>query len=294
MKPNISAFVISYNGEVTIRACLKSLSFADEIILIDKSSQDGTILRATGLCDRIEVVPWSPTVEETRQQALDLCRFDWVAFLDDDEILNSEAADKLQNIAAQGEPSICAVPRKEYILGHHSPDAYYWPNWQVRFFHRSLMSFSGRVHEGHRIRGEVFKLPVETGARIEHLSHRDVATWIEKTNRYTSQADRVQFSDGSEGLVDFAREAIERRSPKSSGPGDRSYESAVGVLMAVYEIVDALKTWEMQHGKVGSFQELADRLESTAPAKPRATKLTRTKSRNPSNVQRCLALIGRG
>lgn len=295
-RQKISAFVISYNGEPTIRACLRSLSFADEIILVDKSSTDGTVEAAMTLCDRIVVISWSPVVEETRQFALDMCQHDWVVFLDDDEILNIEAIEQLERITAAGEPLICGLPRKEYIIGRHIPTAYYWPNWQIRLFHRKVMSFSGTVHAGFVTEGKLINIPLETGARIEHFSHSDVSSWIEKTNRYTSQVDRNKSSKGSEKLIDFSHEAINRYAPKSDGCGGRGYESAIGVLRAVYEIIDALKEWERQQASVPSFRELASRLEAQHLVTHRRTRITHegelVEPRNVSMFRKVLLFFG--
>lgn len=274
LRHKISAFAISYNSEMTIRACLKSLSFADELILVDKCSSDSTIEKASGLCDRIVVTPFSPTVEETRQQALDMCQFDWIVFLDADEMFNAEAIKELKAIISADEPLICSLPRKDYVIGRHSSLAFYWPSWQIRCFHKSVLSFSGTVHDGFLTRGKVVYLPVETGSRIEHLSHADISTWIEKTNRYTSQRDRRLFSKGSERLGDLAHEAIERWSPTSKDLSGRSYESAVGLLMAVYEIVDALKEWEAQQVNSDTFADLSARFEAEHQAPLRHTRVT--------------------
>ena len=69
-RARLSAFVISYNRASLIATCLRALAFADEVILVDKSSTDDTVSRAAGLVDRVVTVPWSPTVEDTRAFAL--------------------------------------------------------------------------------------------------------------------------------------------------------------------------------------------------------------------------------
>ena len=85
MREKLSAFVITHNRASMLESCLRAVSFADELIVIDKSSTDGSAAVAARHADRVEVVPWSPTVEETRVFALSLCRHEWILFLDDDE-----------------------------------------------------------------------------------------------------------------------------------------------------------------------------------------------------------------
>src|ERR1700692_3222882 len=90
-RQQISAVVISYNRVDLIGTCLRALSFADELLVVDKSSTDGTAELAATLAARVVTVPWSPTVEETRSFAVGLCTYDWILCLDDDECLSVEA-----------------------------------------------------------------------------------------------------------------------------------------------------------------------------------------------------------
>ncbi len=84
----LSVFVVSYNRSALISACLAPLAFADELIVIDKSSTDGTAEIATRYAHRVITVPWTPTVEDTRAFALSQCTHDWILALDDDECLS--------------------------------------------------------------------------------------------------------------------------------------------------------------------------------------------------------------
>ena len=87
----ISGFVVAYNRAALLGTCLRSLRFVDELIVIDKSSTDGSPRIARRYADRVITVPWSPTVEETRGFALAQCRHDRIVFLDDDEMLSPGA-----------------------------------------------------------------------------------------------------------------------------------------------------------------------------------------------------------
>src|SRR6185369_16398107 len=97
MREKLSAFVITYNRASLLETCLRAVSFADELIVVDKSSTDNSTEIAARYADRVEVVPWSPTVEETRAFAASLCRHEWVLCLDDDEILSPATGLYLRN-----------------------------------------------------------------------------------------------------------------------------------------------------------------------------------------------------
>src|SRR5690348_1973459 len=87
----VSGFVIAYNRAPLLATCLRSLRFVDELIVINKSSTDDTSQIASPYADRVIQLPSSPTVEETRAVALQQCRHEWIAFLDDDEMFSPEA-----------------------------------------------------------------------------------------------------------------------------------------------------------------------------------------------------------
>ena len=257
-RARLSAFVISYNRASLIATCLRALAFADEVILVDKSSTDDTVSRAAGLVDRVVTVPWSPTVEDTRAFALAQCRYEWVLFLDDDECLSPEAVRFIDTELAAPRADIYALPSRHYVLGEHNEHAYYWPEHQIRLFRRGTVQFSGTVHGGTtQLSDRLFSVPTDSGACLHHLSHRNVAEWVEKTNRYTSRPDRVRMGDGSGDLVAYSHARIDAwlQAGRSDGPSD--YPAAVALLRAIYDIVDRLKTWEEERGADGA-RRLAD------------------------------------
>ena len=255
--PKVSAFVISYNREEIIRTCLASLSFVDELILVDKSSTDRTVEFSRDLVDRIHIVPWSPTVEETRSHAATLCSHDWILFLDDDECLNPAAIDFLRRELLSPSADAYYIPRKEHILGLHSPDAYYWPEHHLRCFKRGTVEFLDVVHAGIKVNSsKAFVIPVETGVAIEHFSHANVAQWIEKANRYTSNPDRVRMLDASEDVIAFAHGSIDRWVARSKETRPGGYPASVALLRATYDMIDRLKIWEEENAidGVANFQ----------------------------------------
>ena len=259
----ISGFVIAYNRAQLLATCLRSLRFVDELVVIDKSSTDDSPHIARRYADRVIKVPWTPTVEETRSLALRECRHDWIAFLDDDEMLSPAAIEYLRAPRAADAPQVIALPRRHYILGQFDEAAYYWPEHQVRFFRRGAVTFGPVVHGGITVHGErVERLPVTSPSRIEHLSHVDVAQWIERTNRYTSQPERVHAEADDEALIDFAHRSIDHWLARSHQTDRNDYPAAVALLRAIYDMVDRVKVWEAKQGIDGAalFQARCDEL----------------------------------
>ena len=269
----LSAFVVSFNRAAIIGTCLRGLRFADEVILVDKSSTDATPRIAASLADRVISVPWSPTVEETRAFAAAQCAHDWILFLDDDECLSPETASFVRRELAAPRADAYAFPLRHYVLGVHDEQAYYWPEHHVRLFRRGAVSFGGTVHAGMRLEVDrVHAVAPETGVCIHHLSHQDTAQWIEKANRYTSRPDRVRVEHAGADLAGFAQARLacwlERTRDRRAG----GYPQAVALLRTVYDLIDRLKVWEEEQGLDGAarFRAVCDTLDAAyrAPAGP--------------------------
>ena len=245
-RARLSAFVVSYNQASTIVTCLKALGFADEVILVDKSSTDDTVARTDGLIDKLVVVPWTPTVEETRASALAQCTHDWILFLDADECLSPQAVMFINEELDAPHADIYALPFRNYTLGKHDERAYYWPEHQVRLFRRGSVAFTAVVHDGiTRKSDRLHVVPQSNGICVHHLSSASVAQWIEKTNRYTSQRDRASKDDEETDLAAYAHARINEWTKFDQPVGPAEYPVVVGLLRAIYDIVDRLKVWEM-------------------------------------------------
>ncbi|WP_017757210.1 glycosyltransferase [Pseudacidovorax intermedius] len=276
--PGISGLVISYNRATLIGTCLKALSFVDELIVVDKSSDDGTAEIAAGLADRVVVVPWSAVVEDTRAQAVAMCRHEWILYLDDDECLSAESAAFIREEIRHPRADVYLLPQRHYILGEHDERAYYWPEHQVRLFRRTAVNLSATVHNGMAFdEARAYRIPPETGVCIHHLSHKDVAQWVEKLNRYTSRADRARPAHSGADLVAFAHRAIDEYAGRTRSDDVSDYPHAVAVLRSLYDIVDRLKTWEEERGLSGeeAFRRVCIDLERDYARKLPAPRGTR-------------------
>jgi hypothetical protein len=253
MPDKLSAVVIAYNRAAIIGTCLRGLGFADEVIVVDKSSTDATPEIAARHADRVISVPWTPTVEDTRGFAVGECSGDWILYLDDDECLSPGAGAGIRAELAVPRADVYCLPRLEYILGVHDEAAYYWPEHHPRLFRRGAVEFTGTVHGGVALGSDrVVHLPPDSGIAIHHLSHRDVAEWIEKCNRYTSRPDRQRVEHAGQDLVGFAHARIDHWVERTRDAAPGGYPTAVAVLRAVYDLVDRLKTWEEERDLDGA------------------------------------------
>ena len=218
------------------------------MIVVDKGRTPARLSAFAGALslyelENVHLAPWSPTVEETRSFALNRCSHDWVVCLDDDELLSPACAETFHHFVASGQDDILDVPIRHHVLGRHDARACYWPEWRPTLFRRGAIRFGETVHAGVGYSGRVVRLPEDHPAHVVHLSHPDVATWVEKTNRYTSQPNRTGVAaPPSGGFVPWALERLSER-VRSETMGD-DYLDAVALLHGLYAIVDGLKRWE--------------------------------------------------
>lgn len=253
MRPRLSSVVITYNRIDVVETCLRSARFADELIVVDKGSTDGTAQVGRRMADKFIPVPWSPTVEETRSEATALAGNSWILSLDDDECLNGRAIEAVMSAIENPQGSIYYFPMRHHVIGRHDERAHYWPEYRPALFRRGAIEFSSVVHGGvHPVATDTVTIPPESGAAIMHLSHKDAATWIEKTNRYTSRPDRV----GRGGAGDMTPErivALMQNWLSKVPPDDPSgYLTAASALRGLYDVVDAIKRWEVEQPKSGA------------------------------------------
>src|SRR5437773_7920566 len=112
-KPKLSVALVTRNEEERLRACLESVAWADEIVVVDAESDDKTATIAREFTDRVVVRPW-PGYAAQKNTALDLATGDWTLSLDADEIVSAElAADIARVLEADG-------PADGYEIGRAS------------------------------------------------------------------------------------------------------------------------------------------------------------------------------
>ncbi len=141
----ISACLIVKNEEKHIDACLQSVSWADEIVLVDSGSTDKTIERARNYKASIFDKPFVNYADQ-KNFALSKAKGDWIFFIDADERVPAELAKEIQEAAANGDKAY-EVRRHTYFLGHRLRFSGTQDDAPVRLFPRGKAEFRQPVHE---------------------------------------------------------------------------------------------------------------------------------------------------
>jgi glycosyltransferase involved in cell wall biosynthesis len=193
--PKLSACVITYNEERALERCLRSLAFADEIVVVDARSTDTTVDIARRCGAKVVQNAWAGFAAQ-RNLGVETCTGDWIFFLDADEEASPELAGRLRAIARdelKAHPACYSIKRVEYFLGRrleHGPGN---PSFQWRFFKRAGMRFEGKVHEYPRFEGPVGLLG---DVEIRHWPDLGVDKFLAKLNHYTTLEALDRFAQG--------------------------------------------------------------------------------------------------
>jgi len=147
---SISVYIIAYNEVEKIRDCINSVLWADEIILVDSHSTDGTTEIAKELGAKVIHIIFNG-YGDLRNQALKHCTGDWVFSLDSDERCTKEVMNEIINLIDNAPFDIYHVPRKNFFMGKWIKYSGWYPNYrQPQLFRNGKMSYTLEpVHEGY-------------------------------------------------------------------------------------------------------------------------------------------------
>jgi glycosyltransferase involved in cell wall biosynthesis len=241
----LSVTVIAWNEEERLRACLDSVAWADEIVVVDAESTDKTAALAREFTDRVWVRPW-PGFAAQKNFALDQVTGDWVLSLDADERVTPELADRIRHILRRGGAADgYSIPRRNIFWGAWVRHGGLYPDYQLRLFRRGTGRFvEDAVHESVRVDGRVEAL----AEALLHESYRDLEDFVRRSNRYSSLAAQDWLRRGRRvgvaGLVmkplgRFLSMYIVRRGFLDGWRG-----LVLAILYAEYVFLRMAKAWE--------------------------------------------------
>ncbi len=180
-RERLSVVVTTLDNADTLDACLSSVMWADEIVVLDSGSSDATLAIAAHYKARIHAQPFAGYSEQ-KQAAIDLATYRWVLLLDSDESITAKGASKLERALVDPVHAGFQLWRREWQFWR-------WQSLQgrlnhyVRLFDRQHARMSGhKVHESVLVDGSVGVLDVV----IDHYGESDIAGRVAKANRYSS------------------------------------------------------------------------------------------------------------
>jgi glycosyltransferase involved in cell wall biosynthesis len=197
----LSAVLIAKNSERTIRRCLESLSFTDEIVVVDSGSTDRTLEICREFGARVHETNDWPGYGPQKNRALEHAQSEWVLSIDSDEWVSTPLRDELERAIATGTHAAFAMPRRSSFCGRFMRHSGWWPDYVVRLFRRGQARFSDDlVHERLIVDGAVGRLREP----ILHEAVTDIDQMIAKINAYSASGAEMRYARGERASLSTA------------------------------------------------------------------------------------------
>ncbi len=242
----LSAVIITKNEEQVIEKALQSVSFCDEIVVVDNSSTDKTVEIAKK--NNAKVFSFtSSDFAKSRNYALEHVTSDWILYVDADERVTTQLAESIKNIISEDSNySAFIIKRKNFYLGK-----YLWPKVELleRLFKKSkLKGWYGVLHESPKVDGKIGILD----GYLEHYTHRDLSFMLAKTISWSKTEAKLRYKANHPKMIWW-------RFPRVMIPTFFEYYvkqkgfrlGTVGLIESMYQMFSIFLTyarlWELQN-----------------------------------------------
>ncbi len=249
MRERISACVIAGNEEHNIRRCLASLTWADELIVVDSFSTDRTPEIAREYTDRVYQHEWLGYIGQ-KNLIKDMAAGPWILFLDADEEISSELRDEILEefrLERCSQVAGYAFPRMVRYLGRWIRHGDWYPDIKLRLFRKDRGTCGGKEpHDRTTVDGPVQRLR----GHIYHYTYDDIPDQIATLNRFTTITAQTKLQDGQRfyfhdlffrPLIRFLRGYVLRRGFLDGLPG-----LVIAGTAAYGVFIKYAKLWELE------------------------------------------------
>lgn len=177
----LTACIIVKNEEVNIEDCLKSLHFADEIIIVDSGSTDNTVGIVRKYTQKVIYQEWLGYSNQ-RNFAASHAANNWILSIDADERITDELAKEIMNILESPAHDVYDIPMRNYVVNRWMKHSGLGSQLHKRLYNRTKCTWSDQIHEdivGYKSRGVLKN-------KMLHYAYKDVSSLVYKINLYTT------------------------------------------------------------------------------------------------------------
>ncbi len=243
----LSVSIICTNEEKNIGECIRSVLWADEVIVVDGFSTDKTIQIASIFNVKIYQNKWEGFAKQ-REFTLSKCSNEWVFSIDADERCTPELEKEIREIiSSDSKINGYKIPRKSFFLGKWVKYCGWYPGLQLRLFRKSSVKVAGRlVHECYLLDGEPGNLKND----LMHFTVQSISEYMERVNHYSTLRSMEKFERGNIKFLNIFFKPI--ASFIQVYFFKRGFMDGITGLMVVNfhiitNILTIMKIWEMQN-----------------------------------------------
>ncbi len=248
--PKISAVVITYNEEDNIRRCLESLSWVDEIVVVDSYSQDDTKKIVSDFTDKIYDVEWEGFGKK-KEFARKKASSEWVLSVDCDEVITPDLKDEvLKAVNEKDNYDGYYIPRRSNFLGKWMNHSGWYPDYVLRLFKKEKAKFNqALVHEKIEVFGKIGYLKNS----LLHYTDPDIKSYLSKLDFYTTlNAEELLKKKKKTKVFDFILRPLGiffKMFFLKRGFLDGIHGFILAVLSSFYVFIKYAKLWDLQRKK---------------------------------------------
>jgi glycosyltransferase involved in cell wall biosynthesis len=244
--PKVSVTIITKDEEADLGAAIASVTWADDILVVDSRSSDRTVEIARAAKARVIIRDWPGYIEQ-KNFAASQAAHDWILSIDADERVTPELADEIQRTLHNPVHAAYQLPRLTWHLGRWIRATDWYPDYQTRLYDRQRARWTGKyVHEAVTVNGSIGRLTAD----LQHFAYRDIADHLETIDRYTTYAARQMQESGRHaslrhlafhGPLAFLRNYVARGGFRLGAVG-----LIVSMMNAYYVFLKYAKLWQLQ------------------------------------------------
>jgi glycosyltransferase involved in cell wall biosynthesis len=247
----ISIVISAFNEEKNIERCLKSLSFADEIIVVDHESSDETAEIARKYTKKVfEQKNISAEIDLQKNFGFTKATGDWILSIDADEEVSGELAKEIKTVIKNQESTVNGywIPRKNIIFGKFIENTGWFPDPQLRLFRKGKGKYvKAHVHEPLQLEGESAYLK----QFLIHYHYQTISEFLKKTiNIYAPNEAKEYLDKGYQfsyfDAIRFPLNEFLSRFFARKGYKDGFHGLMLSLLMAFYHFIIFAYLWENQ------------------------------------------------
>jgi len=242
----LSVYMITYNNERTVEKALKSVTWADEIIVLDSFSHDKTVEICRKFTNKVFQRKW-PGHRDQYQYAADLTKNEWIMFVDADEEIPPELAEEIRRVLKEERKDVDGfhVYRRTYYLGRWIRYGGWYPDYEIRLYRRDKGRWEGGLHAKVVVNGKVGSLKNQ----YLHYNYRDISDQIQIIDKYSQIAAEDMLKSGEKFSLlrllfhppfRFIKEYLFKSGFRDGLPG-----FIIVVATMFYVFIKYAKLWEM-------------------------------------------------
>jgi glycosyltransferase involved in cell wall biosynthesis len=191
MAHKLTAVVYTKNNEVVIEDALRSLSFADELILLDSGSSDNTVALAKPLVHRVEVRNWTGFCDQLNHIPT-LATHEWILVLDADERLSPASIAEIQKVLEDPKDVCYRFPRSTFYLNRWLKHGEFYPDYTLRLYQKGCGHYEGEPHAQLLPQGTIGTMREP----IKHLMFENLGQQLDTMNRYSLEHAQQKVAQG--------------------------------------------------------------------------------------------------